>query len=149
MHTFLCIDTTFLTTHTSCFVFQVSACREKEDPCWTGTGCQLLPVHSGGKALSHPGRLHPLLPCPQSPLGRPAVEDEGLWSQHSHHVRHTSSWPLDHWVIQIDWWAVQSVSWNTDPTDSLKNVLQEDQIDYSSRSGLQWRLCFKETNQSQ
>lgn len=47
---------------------------------------RLISVHPGGRALSHPWRLRPLLPCPQSLLEGSSAEDESLWPQHTHDV---------------------------------------------------------------
>lgn len=47
---------------------------------------QLISLHSERRTLPDPGRLGPLLQSPQSLLARPAAEDEGLWSEHSHNV---------------------------------------------------------------
>lgn len=58
---------------------------KKNEPRGRSEG-QLISVHSGGKALPHPGGLHPLLPCPQSLLGGPAAEDESLWPQYTYNV---------------------------------------------------------------
>lgn len=67
------------------FPHQTSPWSEKNESC-RGSKGQLVSVHSGGSALPHPGGLHPLLSSPQSLLGGPSAEDEGLWPQYSHDV---------------------------------------------------------------
>lgn len=62
------------------------ASRATKDEQEGGPECQLLPVHSGRRAVPHPRRVCPLFPCSQGLLEGPAPENEGLWHQHPHYV---------------------------------------------------------------
>lgn len=77
--------------HTSKKVPFQSSSGRMEDKQEGGTQCQHIPVHSGRRALPDHRRIHPLFSCSQSLLVGPADENEGLWHQHTHYVRRTSS----------------------------------------------------------
>lgn len=62
------------------------ASRGTENEQESGSECQLVPVHPGGRALRHHRGIHPLFPCAQGLLEGPPDENEGLWNQHPHNV---------------------------------------------------------------